>query len=365
MEKWPLANPACNSQFAGCPSATTLAELERDGLTDLPTRNSMVRVLKHIDEAGCIPLSVIVGDINGLRLINTVGGCSLGDSLIQSVAEVIAYACRGRGTVGRWGGDEFLAVLPGVDRGGVTAVCSHIKDRLRATADLSSSSVALGTSTRSSLDVPLSKVVADAEAAAYRRKLLEQASPRSALILVLRKILSHKSLETAEHSARMSVLAAKIGGWVGLPDGTLSNLALLCQVHDIGKLAIPDSVLQKPGPLTPHEWWLVRAHPEVGCGIVESTRELAHLGNSVLSHHEYWNGRGYPRGIQGIEIPLIARITAIADAYDVMTHDRPYRKAMSREMALREMLRCSGSQFDPGLVGIFARVVGRAGSAEP
>lgn len=355
------ADPASDSQLADSPSSAILPGLKYDGLTDLADRPSMVRVLKRFDEADCIPLSVIVGDINGLRLINSVGGCSLGDTLIQSVARVIAAACCGRGVVGRWGGDEFLAALPGVGRGDAAFVCTQIKTRLQATGDLISSCVALGTSTRNSMDVPLSTVVADAESAAYQRKLLERASPRSSLIVALHTILSYKSHEIAGHSARMSALAAGIGKWIKLPDSALSSLDLLCHVHDIGELAIPDSVLQKRGPLTPHEWRLVRTHPELGCEIVESARELAPLGNSVLSHHECWDGSGYPRGIQGIKIPLIARITAIVDAYDVMTHDRPYRKAVSHEIALREVLRCSGSQFDPGLASVFARVVeGRA-----
>lgn len=330
-----------------------------DELTGFLDRASMLTALGHIDLAGCAPLSVIVGDINGMRLINAVGGYSLGDSLIQSAARVVEGVCRDRGIIGRWGEDEFLIVLPGVGYEDVALLRVRIRSRLRATADLSSSSLALGVATRDSPQVPIASVVADAETAACRRKLLEPASPRSSLVSVLRKILSQKTHETEAHPQRLIALAVRIGAWLRLSDSTMSDLMLLCELHDIGKLGIPDGILDKTGPLEPYEWSVVRTHPELGREIAESAHELVHLGSSVLSHHEFWDGSGYPHGLKGVRIPLIARITAIVDAYDVMTHDRPYRKAMPREMALREILRCSGSQFDPGLASVFVQIIGK------
>lgn len=341
---------------------SSASERIRDELTGLPDRASMLTILEHLDRAGCVPLSVIVGDINGLRLINAVGGHSFGDSLIRSVAQVVEDICGGGGVVGRWGEDELLVVLPGVGREDAAVMRDRMRSRLRATADLSSSSVALGVSTRDSPQVSIAGVVADAETAAYRRKLLEPASPRSSVVSVLRKILSQKTHETEAHSQRLIALAVRIGSWLGLSDTAMSDLVLLCELHDIGKLVIPDGILDKPGPLDDHEWRLVRTHPELGREIAESAHELAHLGSSILSHHEFWDGSGYPNGLKGARIPLIARIVAIADAYDVMTHDRPYRKAMSREMALQEVLRCSGSQFDPGRASVFIEIIGRSGS---
>jgi len=133
----------------------------------------------------------------------------------------------------------------------------------------------------------------------------------------------------------------------------MDELALLAVLHDIGKVGIKESVLQKPGPLTAEEWEEMKKHPEIGYRIAQNTPELATVAEYILSHHERWDGRGYPRGLKGEEIPLICRILAVADAYDAMTNDRTYRKAMSREKAIDEIRRNAGTHFDPQVADIF------------
>ena len=187
----------------------------------------------------------------------------------------------------------------------------------------------------------------------YSQKLTESSSHRSAILAFLTSTLREKSFETEEHAQRTRKLALDIGKALGLGESDLSALALLATLHDIGKVSVEDSILRKPGPLTPQEWEEIRKHPDVGYRITLASPELASISEAILAHHEWWDGTGYPRGLKGEEIPLLARIIALVDAYDVMTHGRPYRQAMTKEQAIQEMRRLAGEQFDPRLVEVF------------
>jgi len=153
-------------------------------------------------------------------------------------------------------------------------------------------------------------------------------------------------------------LARKLGQLVGLEGRDLAELVLLNRLYDVGKLALPEEVLGKPGQLDDNEWKLVRRHPEMGYYIVRSNLQLESVASGVLSHHERWDGSGYPHGLRGDEIPITARITALVDAYEAMIQERPYRKSMTSQEALAEIKRCAGSQFDPRLVQMFCKLVG-------
>jgi HD-GYP domain-containing protein (c-di-GMP phosphodiesterase class II) len=144
---------------------------------------------------------------------------------------------------------------------------------------------------------------------------------------------------------------------MGLSASQLSDLNLLAQVHDLGKVGIPDYILFKPGPLSEEEWQIMRQHPEKGYRIAQSTTDLAGISELILKHHERWDGKGYPLGLKGEEIPIECRILAIVDAFDSMTNDRPYRKAMPVAEVQEELQRCAGSQFDPQLVPIFLQMM--------
>ncbi len=160
--------------------------------------------------------------------------------------------------------------------------------------------------------------------------------------------------ETIErHMARCRELAQNMGVTLGLVTSQLETLADAATWHDIGKSAIPANILSKPGPLTDVEWDVIRLHPEVGYRIAIISGWSRDTAEAIMSHHERWDGNGYPRGLRGEEIPLLARIIAVIDAYDAMTNTRPYRQAISSTMALAELERCAGSQFDPKLVSAF------------
>ncbi|MFP4016218.1 MAG: HD-GYP domain-containing protein, partial [Halanaerobiales bacterium] len=143
---------------------------------------------------------------------------------------------------------------------------------------------------------------------------------------------------------------------MGLVDNELDDLKLLAMLHDIGKVAVDDSILNKPGPLNQQEWQEIMKHSEAGYRIAHASFELSQIANYILCHHERWDGKGYPLGKKGLDIPLLSRIISVIDAYDVMTHDRPYRKAISHQKAIEELLYCAGKQFDPEIVDVFCNI---------
>jgi len=230
-----------------------------------------------------------------------------------------------------------------------------------APADPVRVSLALGASTRLAPSVSLREVLADAEKRAYRQKLAESKSARGSLMKSLLGTLAVKTPETEDHVLRMRELALELGRSLGLPDSTLDDLAVLTLIHDIGMVGIPDTILTKvDAPLSPDEQEALKKHPEIGYRVARASIELAHVADGILSHHENWDGSGYPQGLKGEEIPLIARIVAIVDAYDSMTAGRSYKAAISEKQAIDEIRKLAGTRFDPDLAEAFARLIGGA-----
>ncbi|NLY51629.1 MAG: diguanylate cyclase [Firmicutes bacterium] len=324
-----------------------------DILTGLYNRTFMEEELEQ--RANDPKVSVIIGDVNGLKLVNDAFGHEQGDRLLVKIAEILTQTVGEKGTVVRFGGDEFAIILPNQGQEEAQAIIREIRRRCRESSShvIMMPSLALGRATRRGLDEPLRRVVRRAEDRMYSQKLTESSSHRSAILAFLTSTLREKSFETEEHAQRTRKLALDIGKALGLGESDLSALALLATLHDIGKVSVEDSILRKPGPLTPQEWEEVRKHPEVGYRITLASPELASISEAILAHHEWWDGTGYPRGLKGEEIPLLARIIALVDAYDVMTHGRPYRQAMTKEQAIQELRRLAGEQFDPRLVEVF------------
>ncbi|PKM78778.1 MAG: diguanylate cyclase [Firmicutes bacterium HGW-Firmicutes-15] len=325
-----------------------------DKLTGLYNRAFFEEELKRIDTQRQLPISLIMGDVNGLKLINDALGHHEGDKLLIKVAQILRKACRQEDIVARWGGDEFIILLPECDRAAATRVVEQIKSLCKHMDDLPIQiSLSLGLAIKNCMAQDTKDVIKEAEDRMYRNKLLESRSTRSSFIISLEKTLRTRSHETKEHCHRMQKMAQKIGNAIELLDSELDKLKLLAMLHDIGKIAIPNSILDKPGKLTPEEWESIKKHPEIGYRIALCSPELAPIAEAILNHHERWDGTGYPLGLRGENIPLISRIIAIADTHDVMLNGRPYQKAVSQEVALGEIERCAGTQFDPKLAKIF------------
>jgi diguanylate cyclase (GGDEF)-like protein len=325
-----------------------------DQLTGLYNRRFMEEEIKRQDTPRQLPVSVIMGDVNGLKLTNDVFGHRAGDLLLKKAAEVIKECCRREDIIARWGGDEFVILLPRTGMKAAEEIVGRIKNKCALDSEGPVQvSIALGYATKNKAEENIWQVLKEAEEWMYRHKLLQGKSYRNAVISTLKATLFEKSMETEEHAERLKEISLKIAKGLGLSAKQMDELELLAVLHDIGKVAIKESILLKPGPLTEEEWAEMKKHPEIGYRIAQSTPELASIAEYILCHHERWDGRGYPRGIKGEEIPLLSRILAVADAYDAMTSDRPYRKAMGREEALAELERNAGMQFDPEVVSAF------------
>ncbi len=322
-----------------------------DKLTGLYNRTFIEEEMLRMDTVQQLPVSLIMGDVNGLKLVNDALGHQEGDRLLITVAEIIKDCCRPQDIIARWGGDEFIILLANCDKQTAARVFDDIKQAsLRANDLMIETSISMGLATKESDDQDIDELIREAEDKMYRNKLMESRSARSAFLTSLEKTLWTRSYETEEHCQRVQKITHKIGLRIHLPESEMDNLKLLASLHDIGKIAIPNSILDKPGRLTAEEWDAIKKHPEIGYRIALSSPEMAPIAEAILHHHEHWNGGGYPLGLKGENIPILSRILAIADTYDVMVNGRSYQPAVSPQEVWKELRRCAGTQFDPRLV---------------
>lgn len=329
-----------------------------DKLTGLYNRAFFEEELKRLDTERCLPLSLLMGDVNGLKVANDVFGHEEGDKLLQQIAQLFHEIFRKEDIIARVGGDEFAVILPNVDFHVLNEIVDRIKERCSSgQGEKIPLSISMGYATKTKPEQDISVVLNQAENSMYNNKLVESRSIRSSIIASLRQTLDERTHETEKHAQRLKDYSVKIGKKLGLDISWLNELELLAMLHDIGKIAIPDSILNKPGLLTEQEHAIMQKHSEIGYRIASTTPELVIIADGILSHHERWDGKGYPQGLAGEEIPLISRIVAVVDAFDAMVNDRIYRKAITREAAIEEIKKCSGAQFDPRIVGVFLGIL--------
>ena len=326
-----------------------------DSLTGLYNRSYMERALSRLDTADNLPISVVMGDVNGLKLTNDVFGHKAGDALLWNVAKLLEESCKAGDIIARWGGDEFVIFMPRTDQNTAEEFIQNLKSaHIGINGSNLRLSLSLGCATKDSEDQSLPDGLREAEESMYHQKLLDGKSYRNAILNTLLATLYEKSNVTEEHSKRLERYCHSIGRQFRLSSKEMDELSLLALLHDIGKVGIDSNILKKTGALTSAEWDEIKRHPEIGYRIAQATPELAVVADLILSHHERWDGSGYPRGLKGAEIPLPCRILAVADAYDAMMSDREYRNAMSREDAVYELEKNAGMQFEPGIVKFFA-----------
>lgn len=324
-----------------------------DSLTGAYNRAFFEEELRRLDTERNLPISIIMADLNGLKLVNDTFGHQTGDELLKTSVQILQKLTRQEDIVARVGGDEFVILLPRTSEEQARDMINRINHECRIT-DLNGIkvSISMGVACKTEPGVDINKIRTLSDERMYSKKMLEDKSNRKHMITSLLRILNEKTFETEEHCFRLASLGSRLGEKMGLSDEQLERLKVLAVMHDIGKIAVPEDILAKPNKLSDEEYTEISRHPESGYRIVNMTPEFGHISEEILSHHERWDGKGYPRGLKGNEIPIVARVLAVVDALDVMTNDQIYRKAMSPEAAKAELIKNAGTQFDPEIVKV-------------
>jgi diguanylate cyclase (GGDEF)-like protein/putative nucleotidyltransferase with HDIG domain len=329
-----------------------------DHLTQLYNRRFFEVELKRLDMKENLPLSILMFDVNGLKLVNDSFGHDMGDILLKKAAETITKACREKDVVARVGGDEFVVLLPKTTAEESVKVANKIKElaskEFVANIELS---ISYGHDTKITDNQSMNEIIANSENYMYRHKLFERSSIRSKTIDLIMNALFEKSDRETAHSERVSRICEAIASKMNLDKDTVTQLKIAGLIHDIGKIGIDEKILNKQGKLTLDERNDIERHPEIGWRLLSSTNEYSELAQFVLNHHEKWDGSGYPNGLKGEAIQIEARIISVADAYDAMTSERSYRRGLSMVEAIQELKRFSGTQFDPKIVEVFVNQV--------
>lgn len=330
-----------------------------DTLTALYNRSYFEETLRRADEAGDSSVGMIICDFDGLRVINDTLGHAAGDNALKAVAGILQECFPFGEPIARIGGDEFAIVLFSNIPLVFEEACRRIRTRITR-HNGSHSVIPLSVSMGFSLCTATGGYQAmfkEANNNMYREKLHHSQSTKSAIVQTLMKALEARDFITEGHGVRLQDLVVAMARAMGLPEQNQADLRLFAQFHDIGKVGIPDHILLKPARLTEEEFAVMQQHCEIGYRIAKASPDLEPIADWILRHQEWWDGTGYPLGNKGDQIPMECRILAIADAYDAMTNDRPYRQAMPVETAIAELRQCAGTQFDPALVEPFVQLV--------
>lgn len=329
-----------------------------DQLTGLYNRRFYEEELKRLDTKRNLPLSLVILDVNGLKLINDGFGHLEGDKLLKTVANVMKQEFRADDIIARIDGDEFIIILPKTDSNKVKTIVKRLNESIEKKSIASINiSVAYGWDTKIDEKQDIVNIYKRAEEYMYKRKLFESTSMRYKTIEVIMNTLCEKNIREQKHSKRVSELSGLIGLALKLSNSRIKEIKTAGLMHDIGKTAIDQKILNKPDKLDKYEWAEIHRHPEIGYRILSSVNEYALLAKYVLAHHERWDGKGYPEGLKGKNIPLVSRIIAVADSYDAMTNDRPYRKALDKKVAIQEIIDNSEIKYDPEIVKVFIEKV--------
>ena len=307
------------------------------------------------------PLSIIAIDIDGLKITNDTFGHNAGDMLLKDAARIISSVCKSSAITSRVGGDEFCIILPNTSYSAAQEKAEHIVKMAESVNSQNpvvpiSMSIGLATSNVDD-DEDIYSVYRRADDNMYRYKISQANSEKSKVIDMLLTALSERDYVSQGHVARLSELCRQMGDALNIHDIQKRNLILLSKVHDLGKIGIPDIILNKANTLTPGEYEKMKQHVKIGYNIASRSKELVVIAPLILHHHEHWDGGGYPDSLKGQEIPLECRILSIIDAFDAMTNDRPYHKGIPAREALKEIDKCAGKQFDPDLAKKFIELV--------
>lgn len=382
-------------------AALAFAQVEvratRDRLTGVANRETLLSELSaEVERANRYrqPLSVAFVDIDRFKGINDTHGHNSGDAVLRQIADLVGHHIRSSDFLGRYGGEEFMLILPSTE----PEEAAEVAEKLRGAVMQTPLTIAGGATLRATISIGvagdaggelrLERLVADADAAMYAAKSLgrnqtyifrsvnEEGRVRRAPVdrqrreeaaqlgnwanartaEALASVLEPQPHHRGRPSDMIAALATQMAAEMGLPDPDIERIRFASLLHDVGKVALPQDILDKPGALTEFEWQAVTEHPRIGQLVLEQATSLREAVPIVLHHHERYNGGGYPHGLAGRDIPLGARIVAVADAYHAMVHERPYQNVRTHAEALVELERCAGTQFDPDVVALFIRL---------
>lgn len=329
-----------------------------DQLTGLYNRRFFEEALKRLDTKRNLPLSLVYADVNGLKIINDAFGHESGDQTINMIADVFKTECHSDDIIARVGGDEFIILLPNTDMDAAENLIKQIKEKIKLILinDIDIS-VSFGWYTKKEDNQLANDVLKKAEDLMYQKKILNSASKRNGIIKSILNALLVKCPMEKSHSTRVSTICEDIGKAYHLNEDELKELRTAGELHDIGKIAVDETILNKTSELSKVEWEQIRRHPETGYRLLSATSEFNNIAEYVFEHHERWDGTGYPKGLKGEAVHWKARVIAIADAYDAITSDRPYKKALSEAAAVDEIKKNAGTQFDPDIARVFIEKV--------
>lgn len=329
-----------------------------DALTGLYNRSHFKVRLSAIEASEGMDISILMCDINGLKISNDAYGNEVGDAFLVSAAEIIQSHCPESSICSRWGGDEFAVCLLDVSKQAAETMALKIKQSFSVISHNGLTlSMACGWDTLKTSGQDLNKILVNAEDAMFRDKILEDVSVRSSMIGTILNTLHEKNPREEAHSRRVSELCQRMGEVLCLSDKEVHELRVMGLLHDIGKIAIDEHILNKPGHLNPEEWLEMKRHPEIGYRLLSSSSEMKIYADAILCHHERVDGKGYPNGLVGEDIPIHSKILSIIDSFDAMTCERTYKQPLEVQVAALELFRSSGTQFDRYLSQIFVEKV--------
>ena len=329
-----------------------------DMLTNTHYRHNLDIALTEMDKPENLPLSFIMFDVNGMKLTNEAFGYTEGDALLKKCTVIINSASPVSSKLFRMNGDEFLLLCPRCGESTREEILNKIDEMCKEeTESMIPPSFSIGIATKENENQRITLLIKQAEQNLYANRIKESAIFNASIIQNLKNLLSKKNFETSAHISRVKGLALSLADELGLNQEQKNTLSVAAEMHDIGKVSIPDEILGKQGPLTEDEWEVVKQHPVTSYRIIYGLGDMYHIAEIVKCHHERFDGSGYPSGLKGEEIPLIARILTLVDSYDNILNSPYVKRTMTQQAAVDEVKRCSGTQFDPSISDALLKII--------
>jgi diguanylate cyclase (GGDEF)-like protein/putative nucleotidyltransferase with HDIG domain len=330
-----------------------------DTLTGLYNRSWLNEELIRINKQKNLPVSVVFGDVNGLKLTNDIFGHSAGDELLKKSADILKRVCGDLDTVARVGGDEVLILLPKTDSEKAEKIIAQIRTEFSKTQVAAiKCSISLGYDTKTEPEQDIERIMENAENKMYKEKTINRKSINTTMVNTIIASLHSRSLRERMHSLNVSELCEKIASAMELSETEVRRAKDAGFLHDIGKIVLPESLITQKPKLTAEEKRELQQHSVIGYRILNLFDNTLDLAEGVYSHHEAWNGSGYPKGIKEKEIPIISRIIAVAEAYDSFTNNTR-GEPLSKQEALTKLRERAGSKLDPRVVEALITIIGR------